>query len=57
MYAFSGAFLPGHSRIRAGDAAMHHEDLVVEHVAQGRGTEDLGEEIRHLLLILHLAGT
>mmetsp|Transcript_80361 Transcript_80361/g.126917 ORF Transcript_80361/g.126917 Transcript_80361/m.126917 type:complete len:535 (-) Transcript_80361:298-1902(-) len=49
--------LPPHSRIRAGDAAMHHEDLVVEHVAQGRGTEDLGEEIRHLLLILHLQFT
>ena len=33
---------------------MHHEDLVVEHMAQRRGAEDLGEEVRHLLLVLHL---
>lgn len=53
-----GDFLPGDSRIRPWDATVHHEDLVVQHMAQRRGTEDLREEVRHLLLVLHLtAGT
>ena len=51
-------WLPGDSRIRSWDATVHHEDLVVQHMAQRRGTEDLREEVRHLLLVLHLtAGT
>mmetsp|Transcript_49096 Transcript_49096/g.158562 ORF Transcript_49096/g.158562 Transcript_49096/m.158562 type:complete len:404 (+) Transcript_49096:681-1892(+) len=33
---------------------MHDEDLVVQNVTEGRGTEDLGEEFAHPLLILGL---
>mmetsp|Transcript_22565 Transcript_22565/g.59586 ORF Transcript_22565/g.59586 Transcript_22565/m.59586 type:complete len:469 (+) Transcript_22565:839-2245(+) len=33
---------------------MDDEDLVVDHVAERRGTEDLGEELAHLLLVLGL---
>mmetsp|Transcript_103811 Transcript_103811/g.292826 ORF Transcript_103811/g.292826 Transcript_103811/m.292826 type:complete len:294 (+) Transcript_103811:378-1259(+) len=46
--------LPPHTRVWPGDASMHHEDLVVDHVAQRSGPEDFGVEGGHPFLILHL---
>mmetsp|Transcript_77209 Transcript_77209/g.239891 ORF Transcript_77209/g.239891 Transcript_77209/m.239891 type:complete len:466 (-) Transcript_77209:175-1572(-) len=46
--------LPPDTRVRPRDAAVHDEDLAVDHVAEGRGAEDLREEAGHPLLVLHL---
>mmetsp|Transcript_64976 Transcript_64976/g.163720 ORF Transcript_64976/g.163720 Transcript_64976/m.163720 type:complete len:421 (+) Transcript_64976:324-1586(+) len=46
--------LPPDPWVWARNATVHHEDLVVQHMGQGRRTEDLPEQFAHFLLVLGL---
>mmetsp|Transcript_2116 Transcript_2116/g.5502 ORF Transcript_2116/g.5502 Transcript_2116/m.5502 type:complete len:340 (-) Transcript_2116:873-1892(-) len=46
--------LPPDARVGARDAAVDNEGLAINHVAERRGPEDLGEQLSHLLVVLGL---